>query len=100
MISKRSSYPPLGAPPKDYSQGFMDGVVRTLSAVISDLSTAQQIKVIGINITSYPTNGGGLRPGDCWVDADGMLRVVRDWDAFSPSSKLESALGTVSVIVV
>jgi hypothetical protein len=100
MISKRSSYPPLGTAPGDYRQSFLEGVIRTLSAVISDLTTPQKVNLSGINFVSMPTNGGGLRTGDAWVDQDGMLRVVRSWDAFSPSFKLESDLGTVSVIVV
>ena len=99
MISKKTSYPPLGTPPLEYRRSFLDGLVRTLSSIIYDLTTAQDVKVTGINFTSYPTNGGGLRPGDVWVDADGFLRVVRENDAFVVSSRFSVSLGTVSATV-
>lgn len=93
----RSPIPKIGAPPEQYDSAFMLTMIRALSDLQQIPFTPRDVLVNGITWAVYPASGYGLQPGQVWVDGDGVMRVVRQNDAFSSGLALGLKAGRVTV---
>lgn len=90
----------LPEPTREYSQEYMQNLVRSLNFLFNNLLTPGDMVAAKATLLSCPEEDSGLNqliPGSVWVDAEGHLRLVREGEAFAISTGMAIHVGTVTV---
>lgn len=61
--------------PEQYSQVYMNNLIKTLELYVRELNTPGALAGTTINLSHLPTSATGLRSGDLWNNA-GVVNIV------------------------
>ena len=75
MALKSFAPPALPLPPKEYSEEYVNQLVRSLNSYFRLLGSTTPIVVDSITLNDLPTSSTGLPPGSVWNDG-GTLKIV------------------------
>ena len=67
--------PRLPEPPDQFSQTYMQDLIRAIESFIDQERTPGAIRGTKITLTSLPTSATGLSAGDLWNDS-GTVKIV------------------------
>ena len=98
LRARSAVVPRIPIAPGEYSKQYMDLLVQALDQSFDTLGNPSVLRAGRLILNEFPENPQLLRVGEVFIDG-GMLRVVRERDAFTSTNVLSSELGNVTTNV-
>jgi hypothetical protein len=91
--------PVLQRAPVEYSQSFMDQMMRTLRITFDRLTAGGHVQATTLNLSDIQGHGGGLRVGDVFHLSGALYIVLENQGYAGGLPTMETSLGSVTVTV-
>lgn len=98
-MDRRITLPVFSRPPKEYSQEYMDDIVRMLGQLMVALRSTGEGRHTNIVLTDLPSNDYNAEPGTIF-EINGVLYVSVRYRAFVQGLKATARVGNVTVTIV
>jgi|TARA_R110001583_G_C5411854_1_gene386887 hypothetical protein len=101
-MSRNVVLPFFAVPPKEYSQEYMNEIVRSFSVYLTQMQNPGEGRNTGLSLTNLQTDDQGLAPGELfnYRDASGMMGFVKIAVADAPNLRGNTATGGVGAATV
>lgn len=99
MVSRKTPPPVLPLPPREYSQWYMDQLVKLVNMHNDDTRNPGNLVGADLQLLQMPTSGVGLSPGKVFIGPNGQLFIVRENDQYISGLSATGRVGSVTTNV-